>query len=39
MKYAADTLTRHAEDVVSKATADIEAARQFSAPQLHELEA
>lgn len=29
MKYAADTLTRHAEDVVSKANADIEAARQF----------
>lgn len=29
MKFAADTLTRHAEDVVSKAKADIEAARQF----------
>lgn len=29
MKYAADTLTRHAEDVVSKAKADIEAAQQF----------
>jgi hypothetical protein len=31
MKFAADTLTRHAEDVVSKAKADIEAARQFGA--------
>jgi hypothetical protein len=29
MKFAADMLTEHAEDVVSKAKADIEAARQF----------
>lgn len=29
MKFAADSLTEHAEDVVSKAKADIEAARQF----------
>lgn len=29
MKFAADTLTRHAEDVVSKARVDIEAAHQF----------
>jgi hypothetical protein len=29
MKFAADMLTEHAEDVVSKARADIEAARQF----------
>lgn len=34
MKYAADTLTRHAEDVVSKAKADIEAAHQFGATEL-----
>lgn len=30
MKFAADTLTRHAEDVVTKARADIEAAQQFT---------
>lgn len=29
MKFAADALTEHAEDVVAKATADIEAAREF----------
>jgi hypothetical protein len=29
MQYAADTLTRHSEDVVAKARADIEAAAQF----------
>lgn len=34
MKYAANTLTRHAEDVVSKANADIEAARQFGSTPL-----
>src|SRR6478609_4511189 len=36
MKYAADSLTGHAEDVVSKAKADIEASRQFgNLPALH----
>jgi hypothetical protein len=30
MKFAADRLTEHAEEVVAKAAADIEAARQFS---------
>jgi hypothetical protein len=45
MKYAADRLTEHAEDVVSKAKADIDAARQFGgqpsieAAPLGELEA
>lgn len=44
MKFAADTLTRHAEDVVAKARADIEASQQLGgsaiggAPPLLELE-
>lgn len=36
MKFAADSLTEHAEDVVAKATADIEAVTQFGSRVLPE---